>query len=93
MFLLAGGILLEIQTASRTSSSKLHPTAGAWSKAQSEALGNLSLQENHEQDLPCGDSNIALRFQMAKWCHPSDGSVQTLSSIQHDLGIQSAEIK
>lgn len=71
----------------RTSSSKLHPGAEAWPRAQ----GTRSLQGSLEQHLPWADSNRAPRFQQVKWCLPSGQSLQTLSSSHHDPGIRSAE--
>lgn len=94
MFLPAGETVIDTRMAWRTNSSKLHPGAGAWPKAQPVALGTTrSPRGRQEQHLPWGDSDSAPRFLPAKWCLPSDKSLQTLSSSHHDPGIPSAEMK
>lgn len=92
-FLLAGETLIDTRMAWRTNSSKWHPGAEAWPKAQPVALGTWSSPGSQEQHLPWGDSHSAPMFLLAKWCLPSDKSLQTLSSSHHDPGIRSAEIK
>lgn len=93
MFLLAEETLIDTGMAWRTNSSKSHPGAEAWPKAQPVAPGTWSLRGSQKQHLPWGDSNSAPRFQLAKWCLPSDESLHTLSSSHHDPGIRSAEKK